>query len=55
MHGASVLFVVALPMGAAPDLLSTENAANDEEGDEEDSPIYEKYNALLHGKSRKKS
>lgn len=44
----------ALPIGAGADMLSTSNpdAVEDEETD---TPIYEKYNALLHGSLRSKS
>lgn len=43
----------ALPMGLGVDMLSTQNP--DEADDEEaDTPIYEKYDALLHGSLRSK-
>ncbi|MPC22149.1 Zygotic DNA replication licensing factor mcm3 [Portunus trituberculatus] len=44
----------ALPINPGPDMLSTNNpdVAQDEETD---TPIYEKYNALLHGSLRSKN
>lgn len=42
-----------LPMSASVDMLSTMNP--DEEQDERPTDIYETYNALLHGKSRKRT
>lgn len=43
----------ALPMGLGVDMLSTQNP--DEAEDEGvDTPIYEKYDALLHGSLRSK-
>jgi len=43
----------ALPMGLGIDMLSTNNP-NDIEEDESETPIYEKYDALLHGSLRNK-
>lgn len=43
----------ALPMGLGVDNLSTTNP-NMNEDEETDTPIYEKYDALLHGGLRKK-
>ncbi|XP_050677836.1 DNA replication licensing factor Mcm3 [Leptidea sinapis] len=42
-----------LPMGSLVDMLSTENPDNDQVEDTQES-IYEKYDPLLHGKTRKK-
>ncbi|XP_039750657.1 DNA replication licensing factor MCM3 isoform X2 [Pararge aegeria] len=42
-----------LPMGSLVEMLSTENPDNDEVEDTNES-IYEKYDPLLHGKSRSK-
>merc|ERR1711874_345999 len=42
----------ALPMGLGIDMLSTNNPTEVEE--ETDTPIYEKYDALLHGSLRNK-
>lgn len=42
----------ALPMGIGVDVLSTNGL--DEDGEEEDTPMYEKYDALLHGSLRSK-
>lgn len=43
----------ALPMGLGVDNLSTNNP-NIVEDEETETPIYEKYDALLHGGLRKK-
>merc|ERR1711962_1493578 len=43
----------ALPMGLGVDMLSTTNP-NEVEDDEAETPIYEKYDALLHGSLRNK-
>lgn len=40
-----------LPMGSEIDILATKNPDAIEEEDE-DTPIYEKYDALLHGNLR---
>ncbi|XP_049784125.1 zygotic DNA replication licensing factor mcm3 [Schistocerca serialis cubense] len=40
-----------LPMGSAADLLATNNPDVEEE-DDSNAPIYEKYDALLHGNTR---
>lgn len=42
-----------LPMGADIDLLSTQGA--DVAADDIETPIWEKYDPLLHGNSRSKS
>lgn len=46
----------ALAMGLGVELLSTDDPAqqNSEQEGAEDTPIYEKYDALLHGSSRSK-
>jgi len=44
----------ALPMGLGVDLLSTEDPAADEGNAQADTPVYEKYDALLHGSTRAK-
>lgn len=41
-----------LPMGSNVDMLST---MNPDEEDEKETPVYEKYDALLHGSSRHRS
>ena len=40
-----------LPMGSSVEMLSTHNP-DQEEGGEENVPIFEKYDSLLHGSSR---
>lgn len=42
-----------LPMGSSVEMLSTMNP--DAEEDEKETPMYEKYDALLHGTSRNRS
>lgn len=42
-----------LPMGSTVDRFSTLNP--DDEKDERETPMYEKYDALLHGKSRRRT
>ncbi|CAG9818373.1 unnamed protein product, partial [Phaedon cochleariae] len=42
-----------LPMGSKVDMLSTANP--DEDLDDKVTPVYEKYDSLLHGASRKKT
>uniref|UniRef100_A0A2P2I2G5 DNA replication licensing factor MCM3 n=1 Tax=Hirondellea gigas TaxID=1518452 RepID=A0A2P2I2G5_9CRUS len=46
-----------LPMGLGVELLSTEdpNADNQQQDGQQDTPIYEKYDALLHGSTRSKT
>jgi len=44
----------ALPMGLGVDLLSTEDPSADEASAQADTPVYEKYDALLHGSTRSK-
>lgn len=46
----------ALPMGLGVELLSTDdpNSQNHQEENAEETPIYEKYDALLHGSTRDK-
>jgi DNA replication licensing factor MCM3 len=41
----------ALPMGSSVDMLSTQNP-DLAEGDNLNTPIYEKYDSLLHGGTR---
>lgn len=43
----------AMPMGLGVDVLSTQNIDVEDEGEAE-TPIYEKYDALLHGNLRSK-
>lgn len=43
----------ALPMGSNVDFLSTKNP-DAEDDDERETPVYEKYDPLLHGASRAK-
>ncbi|KAH0544139.1 DNA replication licensing factor Mcm3 [Cotesia glomerata] len=45
----------ALPLNSNLDILSTKNPDAVEVEDENESPIYEKYDPLLHGKSRSKT
>ena len=44
----------ALPMGLGVELLSTDDPTKDDTNTANETPIWEKYDALLHGKSRKK-
>ncbi|XP_013393100.1 zygotic DNA replication licensing factor mcm3-like [Lingula anatina] len=43
-----------LPMGGTNDLLSTKDPERVEEDEDEETPIFEKYDALLHGATRSK-
>lgn len=44
----NILFFTALPIYTAADFLSTKDP-DAEEREEESTPIYEKFDALLHG------
>ena len=48
-----LLLVSVLPMGSSVDMLATRDPDAEEE-EEEDTPIYEKYDHLLHGATRSK-
>ena len=47
------VFCIALPMGESVDRLATANPES-EDDEENETPIYEKYDHLLHGGSRSK-
>lgn len=47
-----IFFSLALPIHSAADFLATKDP-NTEEEQEENTPIYEKFDALLHGSKSK--
>lgn len=48
----SLVLILVLPMGSSVDVLTTLNETDETEGAE--TPMYEKYDHLLHGGSRSK-
>jgi len=44
-----------LAIAGDADILTTKDMETNEQDEDEETPIYEKYDALLHGNSRKKT